>query len=196
MRFWPGFDDLLTKLKRRYHLRIEALDAADFGTPQNRRRLFIIGDKLREPLVPKSTTRVERTARSILSPAGTFAARPVFGEGRARATIARVRRGMPDLGRGHDFLIVYYGSDGAGGWQPLDRPLRTMTTLDRFGLVQWIGGDLCLDERRTARLGRGATPSVGGPAERMACSAWLSLPDLAMCRLPEARRRTARARSS
>jgi len=35
------------------------------------------------------------------------------------------------------FLIVYYGSDGSGGWQPIDRPLRTLTTLDRFGLVTW-----------------------------------------------------------
>ncbi|MBV8935522.1 MAG: DNA cytosine methyltransferase [Alphaproteobacteria bacterium] len=30
-----------------------------------------------------------------------------------------------------------HGSDGAGGWQSLDRPLRTLTTLDRFGLVTW-----------------------------------------------------------
>ena len=27
----------------------------------------------------------------------------------------------------------------AGGWQPLDRPLRTITTLDRFGLVEHDG---------------------------------------------------------
>lgn len=44
---------------------------------------------------------------------------------------------MKELGKGEPFLIVYYGSDGAGGWQPLDRPLRTLTTLDRFGLVTW-----------------------------------------------------------
>jgi DNA (cytosine-5)-methyltransferase 1 len=34
---------------------------------------------------------------------------------------------------------VYYWSDGAGGWQPVNRPLRTVTTLDRFGLVTWEG---------------------------------------------------------
>jgi DNA (cytosine-5)-methyltransferase 1 len=39
------------------------------------------------------------------------------------------------LGEDEPFLIVYYGSDGAGGWQPLDRPLRTVTTLDRFAYV-------------------------------------------------------------
>jgi hypothetical protein len=35
-----------------------------------------------------------------------------------------------------DFLLVYYGSDGGGGRQRLDRPLRT--TLDRFALVTWV----------------------------------------------------------
>jgi DNA (cytosine-5)-methyltransferase 1 len=37
------------------------------------------------------------------------------------------------------FLIVYYGSDAGGGWQTVDRPLRTITTIDRFGLVTWEG---------------------------------------------------------
>jgi hypothetical protein len=33
----------------------------------------------------------------------------------------------------------YYGTDKAGGWQSLDKPLRTITTLDRFGVIQWKG---------------------------------------------------------
>ena len=32
--------------------------------------------------------------------------------------------------------MVYYGTDGAGGFQTLDRPLRTITTLDRFAYVK------------------------------------------------------------
>ena len=140
MRFWPGFDDLIRALKRNYNLRIERLDAADFGTPQNRRRLFIIGDKVAEPVIAKAMTRPVRNASSILENIGNFAAEPVYNGKRAAATIERVERGIAELGRGHDFLIVYYGSDRAGGWQPLDRPLRTLTTIDRFGLVQWIDG--------------------------------------------------------
>lgn len=59
------------------------------------------------------------------------------------------------------FLIVYYGSDGSGGWQPLDRPIRTLTTLDRFGLVNWEGGEpmlrmLQVPELRRAMGFRGA----------------------------------------
>ena len=62
---------------------------------------------------------------------------------------------MKALGKRIPFLIVYYGSDGAGGWQSIDRPLRTMTTLDRFGLVTWEGREpmlrmLQVEELRSA----------------------------------------------
>jgi DNA (cytosine-5)-methyltransferase 1 len=137
MRSWDGFNELVAALKRSYHVRVEALNAIDFGVPQNRRRLFIIGDKRAEPKIPNPTNRVTRTASSILAPVGTFPAEPVYNGKRARNTIARVERGIDELGRCRDFLIVYYGQDWTG-WQPLDQPLRTLTTLDRFGLVQWI----------------------------------------------------------
>jgi DNA (cytosine-5)-methyltransferase 1 len=65
----------------------------------------------------------------------------LFKEGRAAATLARARAAIASLGEGKSFLIVYYGSDKAGGWQTLDRPLRTLTTLDRFALVEWEGGE-------------------------------------------------------
>jgi DNA (cytosine-5)-methyltransferase 1 len=65
---------------------------------------------------------------------GGKAAKP---EGRATETLARAKRAMDELGEGVPFLIVYYSTDGGGGWQTLDRPLRTLTTLDRFGLVEW-----------------------------------------------------------
>jgi DNA (cytosine-5)-methyltransferase 1 len=138
MRHWPGFDDLLASLKRSYKIRIEALDAADFGVPQNRRRLFIVGDKLVVPTIVKPRFRKRRLASSILEPPGRYPAAPVYNGKRAPNTIERVERGIRQLGRNRDFLIVYYGSDRAGSWQPLDRPLRTLTTLDRFGLVQWL----------------------------------------------------------
>jgi hypothetical protein len=69
----------------------------------------------------------------------THHSRPLESPGRAAATLERARRAIEELGKGVPFLIVYYGSDGPGGWQPLDRPLRTVTTLDRFGLVAWQG---------------------------------------------------------
>lgn len=41
--------------------------------------------------------------------------------------------GISALGKQEPFIIVYYGSGPQ--FQSLDRPLRTITTRDRFGLV-------------------------------------------------------------
>jgi DNA (cytosine-5)-methyltransferase 1 len=142
MRNWDGYADLLADLDGLgYNIRQQVLDAASFGVPQTRRRLFIIGDRHVKPprIEPPGTAPL--SVGDILDPAGTWPCRPLFIPRRAPATLERVKRGMSALGEGVDFLVVYYSSDRAGGWQPLNRPLRTMTTLDRFGLVQWIDGE-------------------------------------------------------
>jgi DNA (cytosine-5)-methyltransferase 1 len=140
MKSWHGYEAVIGGLcKLGYFVSPQVLNASDFGVPQNRRRLFIMAD-LHEP-VPAILGRPgsSGTARSILDPSGTWPSKPLYRTGRAQGTIERAERAIAALGRGEDFLIVYYGSDGSGGWQSLDQPLRTMTTLDRFGLVTWEG---------------------------------------------------------
>lgn len=141
MRGWEGYKPLIEALKKLgYQVQIEVLDASRFGVPQIRKRLFILADRERlPPRVPRKRGR-PRSARHILDPEGRWPAGLLRSEKRARPTIERAERAIAALGAGKPFLIVYYGSDGAGGWQPLDRPLRTVTTLDRFGLVTWEGG--------------------------------------------------------
>ena len=139
----------------RHHVSIQTLDAADFGVPQTRRRLFVICDRLRPPpTVARPTGLPTADAASILDTTGTWAVRPLFTPRRAAATQERARRGIDALGEGVPFLIVYYGSDGAGGWQRLDRPLRTLTTLDRFGLVEWHTGEPTLRMLQVPELRR------------------------------------------
>ena len=138
MRSWSGYRPLLDGLSRLgYESRVQVLDASRFGVPQKRKRLFILCD--RENVPPPVEGRRGRPphARNILDPRRTWPSRPLYKPGRAAATIERAERAISALGPGIPFLIVYYGSDGSGGWQPLDRPLRTITTLDRFGLVTW-----------------------------------------------------------
>src|SRR5262249_10351890 len=114
------------------------LDASQFGVAQTRKRLFLVCD--RDEPIRRLTGRVQcRPARSVLDWSGRWNSKPLYVPGRAEATIERAERAIARLGRRVPFLIVYYGSDGAGGWQPVDRPLRTLTTLDRFGLVTWAG---------------------------------------------------------
>jgi DNA (cytosine-5)-methyltransferase 1 len=141
MREWSGFRALCTELEGMgYHLRQQTLDASEFGVPQSRRRLFVMADRRAQPAeIARPRLRTPRVAESIIDFSGRWPSKPLYSEGRATATIERAERAIAELGRAEPFLVVYYGSDGAGGWQSLDRPLRTMTTLDRFGLVTWAG---------------------------------------------------------
>jgi DNA (cytosine-5)-methyltransferase 1 len=142
MRYWGGFRDLINELQRQgYNLRLQTLDAASFGVPQNRKRLFIMGDRRAHPPIVQPIVSSFIPASTIISKPGTFRTSPLFKDGRAEATLARAKSAIDALGKGAPFLIVYYGSDRAGGWQTLDRPLRTLTTLDRFALVVWENGE-------------------------------------------------------
>lgn len=141
MRNWHGYTPLVDDLRALgYNVLPQVLDVADFGVPQTRRRLFLLCDREAMPLEVTPTMnrrRRMRMARDVVQLDGPWESRPLYSERRAPDTLARAERAMEKLGKGEPFLIVYYGSDGSGGWQPLDRPLRTLTTLDRFGLVTW-----------------------------------------------------------
>ena len=140
MRSWHGYDELVATLKKdlRYHIDCQLLNAADFGVPQARKRLFIICDRERPiPPVGGLPDARQQTASTVIDPAGTWRAGPLDNGRRAKRTLRRAKRAMAELGPDEPFLIVYYGSDGSGGWQKLDQPLRTVTTLDRFGLVDY-----------------------------------------------------------
>jgi DNA (cytosine-5)-methyltransferase 1 len=167
IKLWSGYARLLSELSRSHKVRIETLDAADFGVPQQRRRLFIICDRDRDPPdMPAGKDQTAPTVRDILDPPGTWAAKPLDNGLRAKPTLERAKRAMKALGRGTPFLIVYYGSDGAGGWQSLDRPLRTITTLDRFGLVGWDGSVPTLRMLQVSELRRAMGFGDGYRVER------------------------------
>jgi DNA (cytosine-5)-methyltransferase 1 len=143
MQRWAGWHDFLAELSSAgYEHTVLILDAQHFGVPQSRRRMFLLACReVTPPIRIRSAALRVRTAAEVLDPAGTYVATPVYSRSRplAEATIQRIKRGRARAGGGEDFIIVYYGSDAAGGWQALDRPLRTLTTLDRFGLVSGVG---------------------------------------------------------
>ncbi len=139
MKRWVGYGDFVRTLHRLgYKLNAQVLDAADFGVAQTRKRLFLLGDRDAEPseVVPNRRLK-QKGAGTVVQLDGPWPSKPLYSDRRAAGTIARAERAMAALGKRVPFLIVYYGSDGAGGWQSLERPLRTLTTLDRFGLVTW-----------------------------------------------------------
>jgi DNA (cytosine-5)-methyltransferase 1 len=137
MRPWSRYGELKEALEDLgYHLNEFVLDASDFGVAQSRRRLFVVCD-LEGPVDDiKRPRRKRRSVDDILDPQGTWGTTRLFSPKRAKPTIERAKRGFAELGRHASFLLVYYGTDGCGGWQKLDRPLRTITTVDRFALVE------------------------------------------------------------
>ena len=139
LRHWQGYDPLLAELGHlQYKIQPLVLDAADFGPPQTRRRLFVLCDREhRPPEVIRPTVRKHKPASQAIRIESPWTSKPLRAPTRAKPTLERADRAIEALGEGTPFLIVYYSSDGAGGWQTIDRPLRTLTTLDRFGLVTW-----------------------------------------------------------
>lgn len=137
MRRWERYVEFIQSLTDLgYHYRELTLDASDFGVPQARRRLFILCDRDAKPPEVISSTSKKSFARSVIDSNGVYRFTPLRSRGRAQATLERADRAISTLGLDAEFLIVYYSSDQAGGWQSLDRPLRTITTLDRFAYVK------------------------------------------------------------
>ena len=143
MRQWHRYQSFLSGLlEMGYKFREQVLDAKDFGVPQKRRRLFILCDLNATP--PKIKSRSKggtKVVNEILDRNGKWKSQPLFSDKRAANTVVRYLTGLERVGEQTPFLLVYYGSDGGGGWQRLDRPLRTVTTVDRFALVQNVSGN-------------------------------------------------------
>lgn len=129
-----------------YRVAEQVLDAADFGVPQERVRLFVTASlgQRPHPVVARSIQRV--TAREIVDlDAGKWT--KIDRPGRAPKTIAQAHAARAR--HGDVCLIAYYGSSRDG--RSLDRPLGTVTTHDRYAVVR---GDemrmLTIDELRAA----------------------------------------------
>lgn len=111
-----------------YQLTENVLDAADTGCPQNRVRLFIVAARKRIEI--PQPERPHTPARKVVDfSRGRWSA--VNKPGRAESTLLRIQNGRRNLG--DRFLISYYGSSKTG--RSLDRPLGTVTTRDRWGVV-------------------------------------------------------------
>ena len=137
MRNWVRYAELIDDIESLgYKTHVQVLNSADFRVPQSRRRMFIIFDRERKPEAVRAPRRKVRTARGIIDQNGTYNYSPLRTKRRATATIERAEKAIASLGPNSPFLIVYYGTDHAGGWQSLDVPLRTITTLDRFAFAK------------------------------------------------------------
>jgi DNA (cytosine-5)-methyltransferase 1 len=115
-----------------YSVGVHVEDTADHGVPQNRERMILVLTKSRAPI----QLRLEKEEHI---PASTFVDfdggswTPVNKPGRAQATLERIAAGRRQFGE--RFIMPYYGSGSGLTGRSLDRPVGTITTKNRWGVV-------------------------------------------------------------
>ncbi|MEY2690234.1 MAG: hypothetical protein RL375_4434 [Pseudomonadota bacterium] len=143
---WPAWCAAMHALG--YALSPMVIDAADHGVPQHRQRLFVVATRSQHPITLTLPRRGHTTAASIIDfSAGTWSR--IDKPGRSRNTLARVAAGRRV--HGDRFVAPYYGSGSGETGRSLHRPLGTITTRDRWSVID---GDhlrmLTADECRAA----------------------------------------------
>lgn len=143
---WPAWCAAMSALG--YALAPMVLDAADHGVPQHRRRLFVVATRSKHPIELVFPQRDPTPAAEIIDfNAGTWS--PIVKPGRSPSTLARVAAGR--RAHGARFVAPYYGSGSGETGRSLQRPLGTITTRDRWAVID---GDrmrmLTADECRAA----------------------------------------------
>lgn len=113
-----------------YSLAPHVIDAANHGVPQHRERLFIVASRSKHPLQLALPQRQHISADSIIDwQAGNWS--HIERKGRAQATLDRIANGRAR--HGERFLTAYYGNEKGG--RSLHRPIGTITTRDRWAIV-------------------------------------------------------------
>ena len=129
-QLFPAWEQAMQALG--YQMTHETLDAADFGVPQHRARMFLVGT--RDGLgfeIPKGSAEHVPASSVIEWESGSWG--PVKTKRRAKATLARWERGRAE--QGDRFVMPYYGNGSGLTGRSLERPLGTVTTRDRWALV-------------------------------------------------------------
>lgn len=143
-----------------YNISTATLDAADAGVPQHRLRLFVVGRLTSTAAIPAPQAS-HRPVREILDFAsGPWG--PIEKPGRSQATLRRVAKGREQYGR--QFVMPYYGSGSGLTGRSLDRPLGTVTTRDRWALVD--GDSMRMLTVAEYRRAMGFPESYALPAKR------------------------------
>lgn len=131
-----------------YALSPMVIDAANHGVAQHRQRLFIVATQSHHPIELRLPVRDLVPCASIIDfEAGKWS--PINRPGRSLATLRRIENGRRRFGA--RFVAPYYGSGSGETGRSLERPLGTVTTRDRWAVID---GDrmrmLSTDESRAA----------------------------------------------
>ncbi|CAZ90422.1 putative C-5 cytosine-specific DNA methylase [Thiomonas arsenitoxydans] len=127
---YPAWCDAMFRLG--YAVAPHLIDSADHGVPQHRERLFLICSLSKHPLELDLPRRAYVPARDIIE----WDLHPwaeIDEPGRSAHTLRRIEAGRRAYGA--RFLAPYYGSGSGLTGRSIDRPIGTLTTRDRWAVI-------------------------------------------------------------
>ena len=120
-----------------YAVSPHVLDAADFGVPQNRERVFIMLTKSKAPIQLK-LEKQEHVAVDTVIDWDYHKWAKITPTSHVPATLARIASGRARFG--DRFIAPFYGTGSGETGRSIHRPVGTLTTKDRWLVVD---GDRC-----------------------------------------------------
>jgi DNA (cytosine-5)-methyltransferase 1 len=127
---YPAWLDAMQRLG--YSVSPHFIDSADHGVPQNRDRLFLVATRSKAPLQLQLPRRPHVPVRDVIE-WDRYAWNPVHTPRRSPNTLRRIAAGRATFG--DRFAAPFYGSGSGLTGRSLDRPLGTLTTIDRWAIV-------------------------------------------------------------
>ncbi len=115
-----------------YAISENVVDSANYGVPQHRVRAFVVATRSKAPFQLRNPRRAHDPIGNHIEwdfPKWS----PINKPGRSQATLDRIASGRAAYG--DRFVAPYYGSGSGQTGRSLDRPIGTVTTRDRWLLV-------------------------------------------------------------
>lgn len=127
---YPSWADAMNRLG--YMLSPMVIDAANHEVPQNRVRVFIIASRSKSPLLLQLRSMEHKAIEGYINwDADKWS--QIDKPGRAVKTLSRIESGRKRYGE--RFVMPYYGSGSGLTGRGLDKPLGTVSTRDRWAIV-------------------------------------------------------------
>jgi len=127
---YPAWLDAMQRLG--YSVSPHFLDAADHGVPQHRERVFLICSQSKNPIKLILPKRPHVAVNTVIE-WDRHKWSPINKPNRSKKTLLRIDAGRREFG--DRFVFPYYSSGSGLKGRSIYRPLGTLTTRDRWGIV-------------------------------------------------------------
>lgn len=127
---YPAWCDAMRRLG--YSIAPLIVDAADHGVAQHRERLFLVCTRSKAPIRLDLKKQPHRPVGEAIE-WDRHNWTPICKPGRSAATLRRIAAGRAQFGA--RFLAPFYGSGSGLTGRSLDRPIGTITTRDRWAVI-------------------------------------------------------------